>query len=356
MFHVGLQERATNTGKTGVLVRPLVNCKSRRGRSRERGQFRKKRPCNCRVNIKSSRAAHDISTTTRRTMTALDTLRTLNKSPVLAAINNRIAKLKRAAKPVAPLATRCLIVSTFIEDALRTLGELPSQQLFFHHALGIPPALSKALIIPAALISLIAAGLFMYPPTHVRGAKALLGCVVYQQLMYGRHSAITTGNLGFLVRNLCMSGTLALFLTVPKRNTEQPVLPGASAGARIRRGARDNAALLVRVLFAFACFEMFDVVGWGWAVLIMPTAGALVFGYQAELCAMLLLAFYAVGAIVANPFWTVAVIDKEMAHMRELMRYEFVQTVSILGGLLLIIMSGPGAFSVDNKLQQGKAW
>ena len=273
-------------------------------------------------------------------------------------LNNRICQMKRFIKPVAPMITRILIVSTFIEDAIRTLGELPSQQLFFHHALGVPPLMAKAVIIPAAVVTLLASALFMYPSTHVKGAKILLACVAYQQIVYGRHSAITTGNLGFLIRNLCMSGTLLLFLTVPKRATDQPVLPGGAnaTSARIRRGARDNAALLVRVLFALACIEMFDVVGWWWAVLIVPTSIALVFGYQAELCAILLLSFYAVGAIIANPFWTVSVIDKEMAHMRELMRYEFVQTVSILAGLLLIIMSGPGAFSVDNKLQQGKAW
>lgn len=297
-------------------------------------------------------------------MTALEKLRQLNSSPAISAVNSRINSLKRAVRPVAPIVTRALISSTFIEDSIRTLGELPSQQLFFKHALGVPNWLSKAIIIPAVIVTLISATLFLVPKTHTKGAKLLLACVAYQQIIYGRHSALTTGNFGFFIRNLCMAGTLALFLAVRggKDSRSSPTggdmrLPGGgSASARLKRGAKDNAALLVRVLFAIACFEMYDVVGWWWALLIIPGSVALVFGYQAELCALMLMAFYGVGAIIANPFWTVRVLDAESAHMRMLMRYEFLQTVSILGGLMLIIFTGPGAFSVDNKISQGKAW
>lgn len=301
-------------------------------------------------------------------MAPLDTLNTLNKSPAMITVSKKIAALKRLSRPVAPILTRLLIISTFIEDGLRTLTELPSQQVFFKQALGIPASVAKLMIVPAVLISLVSAVVFMVPKLNKQGAKMLIGCVVYQQVIYGRHSAITTGNLGFFIRNLCMVGTLALFIYVPTstHTSANPgmsssgdiggLLPGSISMKTLRKGAKDNAALLVRVLFAVAAFEMYDVVGWWWSILILPTSLALVIGYQAELCSLLIMGFYGIGAVVANPFWTISVVDKEAEHLRELMRYEFVQTVSILGGLMLIIMSGPGAFSVDNKLRQGKAW
>jgi len=310
-------------------------------------------------------------------MAPIDTLSTINKSPAMLQVTRKIAAFKRLTRPVAPVLTRLLIISTFIEDGLRTLSELPSQQIFFKQALGIPAGLAKLLIIPAVLVSLASAVLFMVPKLNKLGAKMLMGCVLYQQLIYGRHSAITTGNLGFFIRNLCMSGTLALFLYVPSSTPSSNIsnlsninssaninidmdigglLPGSIAMKTLRKGAKDNAALIVRVLFAVAAFEMYDVVGWWWSLLIIPCSVSLVIGFQAELCSLLIMGFYAVGAVVANPFWTISVVDKEALHLRELMRYEFIQTVSILGGLMLIIMSGPGAFSVDNKLRQGKAW
>lgn len=286
-------------------------------------------------------------------MGALDTLRKLNQHPAVLIANVHVARLKRAARPIAPTLTRLLVASTFVEDSIRTLFEMKKQMIFFSRALGIPYKTSVLIILLAIFLTLVSVALFLLPPTAAFGAKALLLCVAYQQLVYGRHSAITTGNLGFFVRNACMAGTLALFLTVPKHAPE-PSLPGMSV--KLRKSARDNAALLVRILFAFACLEMFDVIGYLWSLLIIPAAVALVIGYQVELCAILLLVFYAVGAAVANPFWSINITSDELLEMRHLMRYEFLQTISILGGLLLVIMSGPGAFSVDSKLREGKAW
>ncbi len=126
------------------------------------------------------------------------------------------------------------------------------------------------MILTSVAVGLIASAMFMIPRTETAGAKTLLAIVAYQQLMYGRHSAITAGNLGFLIRNACLAGTLGLFLTVPKKVPE-PGLPGAVA--RVRKSMRDNCALAVRVLFGLAVLEMFDVVGWGWAFVMIPDCG-----------------------------------------------------------------------------------
>lgn len=286
-------------------------------------------------------------------MTFIDVLQQLNGSPVVVGTNAYLARLKRVVRPVAPIITRALIVCTFIEDGVRTLWEFKSQVNFFHVQLGLPRYLSLWLILISVLIGLSASALFVVPPTEAYGAKILMGVVVYQQMMYGRHSAITAGNAGFLIRNLCLLGTLALFLTVPKRAAE-PCLPGAAA--RARRSMRDNCALAVRFLFGLAVLEMFDVVGWAWAFLMVPVSIMLLFGFQAEICALVLMVFYVTGTAIANPFWSIEASSVELEHVRELMRYEFLQSLSMLAGLFMMLMSGPGAFSIDNKLRQGKAY
>lgn len=286
-------------------------------------------------------------------MTVIDLLRALNSTPIVVGTNAHLARLKRIVRPVAPVITRGLIVCTFVEDAVRTLWEFNSQVAFFHHQLGLPRYVSLWLILISVLVGLVASTLFVFPATEVYGAKTLMAVVVYQQLMYGRHSAITAGNVGFLIRNACLIGTLALFLTVPKKAPE-PGLPGAAA--RVRNSMRDNCALAVRFLFGLAVLEVFDVVGWSWAFVMMPVSVALLFGFQAELCALLLMVFYVAGAAIANPFWSISSGNEELEHVRELMRYEFLQSLSMLGGLFMMLMSGPGAFSVDSKLRQGKAY
>ena len=49
--------------------------------------------------------------------------------------------------------------------------------------------------------------------------------------------------------------------------------------------------------------------------------------------------------IAVNNFWTV-----HSAHpQRDFLRYDFFQTLSIVGGLLLLVSLGPGGFSMDER-------
>eukprot|EP00171_Calliarthron_tuberculosum_P018387 IDg18387t1 len=121
---------------------------------------------------------------------------------------NRVGK---RLSPYFPTAVRVLLVSTFVEDGLRVLLELPHQISFLRNEYSLPSFIAAIMLLSNILISFAAVYVILMRRRFLRGrhestaAYVLIGCVLYQQLIYGRHSPIASGNLGFLVRNLCLS-------------------------------------------------------------------------------------------------------------------------------------------------------
>lgn len=289
-------------------------------------------------------------------MTALDTLRSFDNSPALREFSLSFNRGKRAAKPFIPVITRLLLVAAFVEDAFRTLIEYKSQLLFFRRELYIPSYLAFVFIALSTTATFVGAAMVFFKHLERRGAQFLLFAVVYQQVVYGRHSPITSGNIGFLLRNLCLIGTLLLLMTNQRLKDGLPALPGLP-DASDKEASRDNIALVTRCLVVLLSAEMFDVIGWKWAIAIVPIAAAVLVGYKTDFMGLLLMLFYTVATLSSKQFWVIDSAEHALASFeRDVMRFEFLQTMSIMSGLVMLIMSGPGALSLDEKLKRRKAW
>ena len=264
-------------------------------------------------------------------------------------------KVNKQLSPWFPLITRALLVATFVEDGVRILVELPYQVQFLVDNYYIPSFLANIFLVFFVLISFVGVVLVLGRNKIARGkyehigAYILLACVFYQQVVYGRHSPISTGNLGYLVRNLCLSGSL-LLLTAQKRisegRTALPGLPDAGNAAAMQGYLR----LASRCLLVLFSLEFLATLGpWG-TLLTLPVVGAVLVGYKVNISGSLLILLYFVHNVMQSPFYS-----QDGEFMREIMRFEFVQTLSIMGGLMLLVLQGPGEFSVDERSRR-KDW
>ena len=116
----------------------------------------------------------------------------------------------------------------------------------------------------------------------------------------------------------------------------------------------------VLLIFLFLGF-IFKGDRWSPLRVIISTVGLLAcimvaVGFKAKYSAMFLVALLSVGNILINNFWSVHSAHPHRDFLKYVLalslsncRYDFFQTLSIIGGLLLLVNMGPGGLSMDEK-------
>eukprot|EP00186_Timspurckia_oligopyrenoides_P004784 CAMPEP_0182443310 /NCGR_PEP_ID=MMETSP1172-20130603/2076_1 /TAXON_ID=708627 /ORGANISM="Timspurckia oligopyrenoides, Strain CCMP3278" /LENGTH=284 /DNA_ID=CAMNT_0024638545 /DNA_START=113 /DNA_END=967 /DNA_ORIENTATION=- len=269
--------------------------------------------------------------------------------------NGEIRKVKKMLKPYMPLIMRALIVATFIEDGIRVLFDMKSQILFLKEEYYLPSFISGILLLVTTIASLIASGAILSrkPVLEKYGSYFLIGFIFYQQILYGRHSPIGSGNLGFLMRNLCLAGSLLMIVVQGRISDGVSALPGIPDP-----GDKNSVVIYLqlasRLMIVLLSLEFLTTLGPIGTLIALPIILAVLAGYRVEISGTLLVIMYFLHNILNSAFWQIRSDSARASFDREVKRYEFVQTLSIMGGLMMLITLGPGSLSVDEQIGRRK--
>ncbi|OAV89659.1 hypothetical protein PTTG_06998 [Puccinia triticina 1-1 BBBD Race 1] len=252
-------------------------------------------------------------------------------------------------KPYLPGLGRFLIVVTFYEDALRIGTQWEDQLYFLHKHRHFPWGLSHAFLISNVLVMLVCSTLIIAKKFPLSSVMGLLAVVISQGVGYGLIS-----DVNFFLRNLSVIGGLLMCLSDslskrnnPKANALFAGLPNSLGTETERRTYLQLAGriLLVLLFVGFLVSGEFTPTRAAVSLVGLVASAMVAVGFKAKWSAMFLLLVLSVLNIVVNNWWSV-----HSAHPhRDFLKYDFFQTLSIVGGLLLLVNMGPGGISVDEK-------
>ncbi|WVN89438.1 uncharacterized protein L203_104661 [Cryptococcus depauperatus CBS 7841] len=245
-------------------------------------------------------------------------------------------------RPYVPAMARFLIVVTFLEDALRILTQWGDQLWYLQKHRHFPWGISHLFL----LINVVAmlAGSFgviskRYPDYSV---FCLFGVVIAQGLGYG-----LLFDLSFFLRNLSVIGGLLMVLS-DSLQSKKKLFAGLPSLSETDR--RKYFQLAGRILLIFLFIGFIFQGNWSFARVLVSIVGLgacvmVAVGFKAKWSATFLVVLLSVFNVFINNWWSV-----HSAHpQRDFLKYDFFQTLSIVGGLLLLVNIGPGGISVDEK-------
>jgi len=245
-------------------------------------------------------------------------------------------------RPYVPALARFLIVVTFLEDALRITTQWGDQIWYLQRHRKFPWGISHLFLL-INVVTMVACSLGVitkrYPEYAVFG---LLGVVIAQGLGYG-----LLFDLSFFLRNLSVVGGLLMVLSDSLTNKKKLFagLPNISETDK-----RKYVQLAGRILLIFLFIGFIFQGKWSFSRVLVSIVGLgacvmVAVGFKAKWSASFLVALLSIFNVFINNWWSV-----HAAHpQRDFLKYDFFQTLSIVGGLLLLVNIGPGGISVDEK-------
>ncbi|CAG2164377.1 unnamed protein product [Oppiella nova] len=247
----------------------------------------------------------------------------------------------RRSKAILPTIARWCLVSTFIEDVLHTWFRWSVVRDTLETRWACGDVLANLLAAINMLSQLIASGLVLTRYHVSIGCYVLFGVVVYQTVAYG-----IGWELRIWVNTISRCGALLLLLA--ECQTEAPtLLAGVPSDGHNRHKAYlllTGRILTVLYFVAYLYADLQNIYYLMQDIIVVVLVAAVTIGYKTKLSALLLVMWLMAINCYYNHFWT---IDSNILTYYRMMK-SFSRVMSAIGGLLMIVVLGPGDLSVDN--------
>uniref|UniRef100_A0A8C2FP63 Surfeit locus protein 4 n=1 Tax=Cyprinus carpio TaxID=7962 RepID=A0A8C2FP63_CYPCA len=239
----------------------------------------------------------------------------------------------RVTKQYLPHVARLFLISTFLEDGIRMWFQWSEQRDYIEATWSCGYFLATGFV----LLNLIG---------QIGGCVLVLSRNLVQYACFGLFGIIALQVCASVLLNLALGGGLLLLLAESRSEGKSmfagvPSMGQSSPKQYMQLGGRVLLVLMFMTLLHFdsSFFSILqNMVGTALIVLVAV-------GLKTKLAALTLVLWLLAINVYFNAFWTVP----SYKPMHDFLKYDFFQTTSVIGGLLLVVALGPGGVSVDEK-------
>ncbi|KAM8973126.1 surfeit locus protein 4-like [Pelodytes ibericus] len=251
----------------------------------------------------------------------------------------------RVTKRFLPHLAHLCLISTFLEDGLRMWLQWGEQRDYISMSWGCGMFLATVFVLFNMCGQLAGCVLVLTRRFVPYACFGLFGIILAQTIVYN-----ILWDVKFLMRNLALGGGLLLLLAESHSEGKSmfagvPTVGGTSPRQYMQLGGRILLILMFMTLLRFNThpFTIFQDI-FGLTLIILVTIG-----FKTKLAALTLVLWLLIINVLQNAFWTIA----SYRPMHDFLKYDFFQTLSVMGGLLLVVSLGPGGVSMD---EHKKKW
>ncbi|KAL7303541.1 surfeit locus protein 4 homolog [Trichogramma pretiosum] len=269
----------------------------------------------------------------------------MNQQEVISKAEDVADKVIRHGKHVLPTLARVCLIATFLEDGLRMWFQWKEQSEYMDMSWGCGKFLATLFVL-VNLFGQLGGCVAVIGRMKVNYACGVLFFIVILQTV--AYSILW--DMQFLFRNLALIGALLLVLAESKAEGRSLFAGVPSLG---ENKPKNILQLTGRILLAFMFITLIRF-EWSLFQVIQDVLGGILMicvtiGYKTKLSALLLVLILSGLNFYHNAWWTVP----DYKPLRDFLKYDFFQTLSVIGGLLMIVSLGPGGVSMD---EHKKRW
>ncbi|EMP42720.1 Surfeit locus protein 4 [Chelonia mydas] len=252
----------------------------------------------------------------------------------------------RVTKRYLPHLAHLCLISTFLEDGIRMWFQWNEQRDYINMSWGSGIILATLFVLINMSGQLVGCVLVLARKFVPYACFGLFGIILMQGSGFTNESKCNV----IPGWNLALGGGLLLLLAESRSEGKSmfagvPTVDDISPRQYMQLGGRLLLVLMFMTLlhFELSAFTIFQDI-FGMALIILVAIG-----FKTKLAALTLVIWLFVINLVQNAFWNIPTYRP----LHDFLKYDFFQTMSVIGGLLLVVALGPGGVSMD---EHKKKW